>query len=91
MKTLYIVHPNRWIRATLTLCRPLVSSKFWKKVLFIDNIDKIYNSIERSQIQFPEYVIRYNSKINSRAPVFGATLQEIPKIEHSKTGIPEVK
>ena len=87
---MYIVHPNRWIRATLTLCRPAASNKFWQKVVFVDNIDRIYNSIERSQIEFADYVIRYNSKINSRNPVFGASLTDILKIEHSKTGIPEV-
>lgn len=91
LKTLYIIHPNRWIRGLLKLSRPFISAKFWKKVVSVDNIDDIYKTIDQTEIQFPNYVIRYNSKVNSRAPVFGASLSEILKIEHSTTGIPEVR
>lgn len=78
------------MRATLTLLRPFVSNKFWKKVVYIENIEDIYKSIDRSQITFPNYVIRYNTKINSRPPTFGSSIQQVLKTEHSKTNIPDV-
>jgi len=90
LKTLYIVHPNRLLRATLILMRPFVSNKFWKKVVFIDDLSDIYKSIAPSQITIPNYVVRYNIQIHSRPPVFGATLADILMIEHSNTGVPEV-
>ena len=90
LKSLFFVHVNRWMKATLTLIRPFVSNKFWKKVVYLENIDDIYKSIDRSQITFPNYVIRYNTKINSHPPVFGSSIQQVLKMEHSKSHIPDV-
>lgn len=90
MKSLYIVHPNFWIKMTVKLCRPFISSKFWKKLVYVEDISTVYRTIDRDQIEFPDFVIRHNSKVNNRPPVFGATLVQVLNIEHSKTGVPEV-
>ena len=44
---------------TLKIFRPFISNKFWKKVSYIDEISEIYRTIDRDQINFPNYVIQF--------------------------------
>ena len=66
LKRLFIVHPSFWVKMMFGLCRPFISSKFWKKLSYIDDLAELYSFIPRSELTFPEEVLRYAIPSKSR-------------------------
>ena len=56
LKQLFIVHPTFWIRTSFKLFRPFLSSKFWRKLTYIDNIEQLDQYIDRDEIVLPRCV-----------------------------------
>eukprot|EP00762_Andalucia_godoyi_P007881 ANDGO_01286.mRNA.1 Rho GTPase-activating protein gacY len=86
LKAFYIVHPTFWVKLTFKLFRPLISSKFTKKLVYIDRISQLGNAIPG--IVFP-YTICAHDFVNCDAsrpcvPYFGQPLvpdsQEAPYV-----------
>lgn len=42
LKAAYIIHASTLVRMTLKLFKPFISSKFWKKLVYIDQVTDIY-------------------------------------------------
>ena len=56
----------------------------------IEDINHVYRSIDRDQITFPNYVIRYNAKYSRPKPIFGTSLVSVLETERNPDGIPQV-
>ncbi|ELR18936.1 RhoGAP domain containing protein [Acanthamoeba castellanii str. Neff] len=73
LKAAYIIHASTLVRMTLKLFKPFISSKFWKKLVYIDQVTDIYQYIRPDQLTLPDEVLTFNRE--SRAtPLFGLPL-----------------
>ena len=42
MKTFYVVHPSIWFRLAVWFMSPFLSSGFWKKIVYINNLRDLF-------------------------------------------------
>merc|ERR1712137_1442435 len=71
------------LRASLNVLLRLVSTKFWKKITFVDDVSELWPHIPPAQLALPNYVLAYNYKSFPLPPIFGATcLSQVLEIEH---------
>jgi Rho GTPase-activating protein 1 len=61
LKRLYIVHPTFWVRTSFALFRPFLSAKFWRKLVYINDVAELDKTIDRSQITLPRVALEYAS------------------------------
>jgi len=90
LKALYIIHPNFSIKLVFKVFKPFVSAKFWKKLVYIEDITTIYQFIERDQLLLDETVFIHNATIVKPKPVFGAPLHEVVAHYPSLSGLPPI-
>ncbi|XP_055701470.1 uncharacterized protein LOC129800825 [Phlebotomus papatasi] len=62
LKTLYMVHPTFWLKSLVLMSRPFISSKFWRKLIYIKNLEDLYTKVPVEKTAIPEKVKQYNSK-----------------------------
>jgi hypothetical protein len=67
MKQLFIVHPSMWVKFTMTCLRPVLSRKFWRKLVYINRISELFERFDPDQLTLPEHVFRFDRQINSAA------------------------
>jgi len=77
LKLLYIVHPTMWVKMTFRLFKPFISSKFWKKLVYIEEGADVYSYFPKDQISLPDFVINYGVPKKKALPIFGEPLEEI--------------
>ncbi len=77
LKRLYIVHPTFSVRTLFTLFRPFLSAKFWRKLVYINNVDELDKTIERSQITLPRIALQHLSPLQPAQRIMGAPLAEL--------------
>jgi len=53
LKQLFIVNPTFWIKTMFGLLRPILSSKFWAKLVYIDSPEKLAKWMDPAQSQLP--------------------------------------
>ena len=46
LKAAYIIHASTMVRVTLKLFKPFISNKFWKKLVYIDQVTDIYQVLK---------------------------------------------
>lgn len=46
LKQLYIVKPSKWLKFILYCFRPFISAKFWKKLMYVDDINGVYKYLD---------------------------------------------
>uniref|UniRef100_A0A4W5R369 CRAL-TRIO domain-containing protein n=1 Tax=Hucho hucho TaxID=62062 RepID=A0A4W5R369_9TELE len=56
LKGLYIVHPTWYIKALITIIKPFISSKFSRKLQFIDSLRELSQHIPIERVQIPDCV-----------------------------------
>uniref|UniRef100_A0A8C7VQL3 CRAL-TRIO domain-containing protein n=1 Tax=Oncorhynchus mykiss TaxID=8022 RepID=A0A8C7VQL3_ONCMY len=59
LKALYIVHPTWYIKALITIIKPFISSKFSRKLQFIDRFQELSQHIPIERVQIPDYIELY--------------------------------
>ena len=67
MKTFYVVHPSIWFRLAVWFMSPFLSSGFWKKIVYINNLRDLFEHFDANQLLLPEFVFRYDRQINGQA------------------------
>lgn len=77
LKQLYIVHPTVWVKMTFRLFKPFLSSKFWRKLVYVDQSADIWNYFQKDQITLPNYVLNYGAPPKKAQPIFGVSLEDI--------------
>ncbi|XP_008826481.1 bcl-2/adenovirus E1B 19 kDa-interacting protein 2-like protein isoform X2 [Nannospalax galili] len=56
LRALVIVHATWYVKAFLALLRPFISSKFTRKVRFLDSLEELAQLISLDQVHIPEAV-----------------------------------
>ena len=64
MKKIFIVHPTMWTKIIAWLATPFVSSKVWKKLVYVDNMATIYEYFDPRNLRLPAFVFAYDAKAN---------------------------
>lgn len=78
LKQLFVVQPSFWVRAGFQFFRPFISSKFWKKVVYVHDMRQLYQYMSPSQVRFPLYVTSqpgFLKSSNSNTILFGQSLE----------------
>lgn len=57
LKGLYLLHPSFWQKTMFRLARLFISSKFYAKVHYVENIRKLYEHLGAANIPLPLEVI----------------------------------
>ncbi|XP_022090779.1 protein prune homolog 2-like isoform X3 [Acanthaster planci] len=60
LKGLYIVHPTTWLRTIIRFTRPFISSKFSRKLKFVETLDELSNLVSMEYIYVPDEVRRFD-------------------------------
>jgi len=58
----FVVHPTFWLRLFEGVVSTFINASFWTKLRYLDNLEDIYNSINREQLHIPDEVINYNNQ-----------------------------
>uniref|UniRef100_A0A1B0CL67 CRAL-TRIO domain-containing protein n=2 Tax=Lutzomyia longipalpis TaxID=7200 RepID=A0A1B0CL67_LUTLO len=62
LKTLYMVHPTFWLKSLVIMSRPFISSKFWRKFIYVKNLEDLYEMVPVEKAAIPEKVKQFNSR-----------------------------
>lgn len=62
LKNLYMVHPTFWLKSVVWMARPFISSKFWRKLVYIRTLDDLYQIVPVEKAAVPEKVKIYDRK-----------------------------
>ncbi|KAM4630773.1 BCL2/adenovirus E1B 19 kDa protein-interacting protein 2-like isoform 2-T2 [Polymixia lowei] len=65
LKGLYVVHPTWYIKALITIIKPFISSKFSKKLQFVDSLQELSQYVPTEHVQIPDCVKQYDQSLTS--------------------------
>lgn len=51
LKNVYMVHPTFWLKSLLWMSRPFISSKFWRKLVYVKNLEELYSLLPSVETQ----------------------------------------
>ncbi|RZF36046.1 hypothetical protein LSTR_LSTR005862 [Laodelphax striatellus] len=60
LKRLYLVHPTFWLKTIVLMTKPFISSKFSKKLAFINSLAELGEILPLEQASIPERVKQYD-------------------------------
>ncbi|XP_070777743.1 bcl-2/adenovirus E1B 19 kDa-interacting protein 2-like protein isoform X2 [Enoplosus armatus] len=64
LKGFYVVHPTWYIKALITIIKPFISSKFSRKLQFIDSLQDLSHFIPTEHVQIPDCVTQYDQNLS---------------------------
>lgn len=62
LKHLFIVHPTFWSKSIVWMSRPFISSKFWRKMIYVRSLDDLYELVPVEKAAIPDKVKNYDTK-----------------------------
>lgn len=54
LKALYLVQPTFWLKTIVVMCKPFISSKFSRKLRFIESIEDLKQYLPIDQLVLPQ-------------------------------------
>jgi len=63
LKALYFVHYTTFIKVMLTLFKPFISSKFFKKVHLVKSLTQLQSFVDIKKLIVPDVVIKYDATV----------------------------
>ncbi|KAK5911715.1 hypothetical protein CgunFtcFv8_005866 [Champsocephalus gunnari] len=63
LKGFYVVHPTWYIKALATIIKPFISSKFSRKLQFVESLQELSLLVPVDQVQIPAVVSQYDQKL----------------------------
>ncbi|XP_067359934.1 bcl-2/adenovirus E1B 19 kDa-interacting protein 2-like protein isoform X2 [Channa argus] len=63
LKGFYVVHPTWYIKALITIIKPFISSKFSRKLQFVDSLQDLSHFISTEHVQIPDCVRQHDQKL----------------------------
>lgn len=60
LKTLYLVHPTFWLKTLVTMIKPFISSKFSRKIHFVNSLTELNIILPIEEASIPEKVRQYD-------------------------------
>uniref|UniRef100_A0A3B4ZTQ6 BCL2 interacting protein like n=1 Tax=Stegastes partitus TaxID=144197 RepID=A0A3B4ZTQ6_9TELE len=64
LKGFYVVHPTWYIKALATIIKPFISSKFSRKLQFVNSLQELSDFIPTEHVQIPDYVREYDQNLS---------------------------
>ncbi|XP_045914821.1 BCL2/adenovirus E1B 19 kDa protein-interacting protein 2-like isoform X2 [Micropterus dolomieu] len=64
LKSFYVVHPTWYIKALITIIKPFISSKFSRKLQFVDTLKTLSHFIPTEHVQIPDCVTQYDRNLH---------------------------
>ncbi|XP_028282334.1 bcl-2/adenovirus E1B 19 kDa-interacting protein 2-like protein isoform X2 [Parambassis ranga] len=64
LKGFYVVHPTWYIKALITIIKPFISSKFSRKLQFVDSLQSLSQLIPTEHVQIPDCVRQYDHSLS---------------------------
>ncbi|XP_054721910.1 protein prune homolog 2-like [Uloborus diversus] len=62
LKGLYLVHPTFWLKTIVIMTKPFISSKFSRKLRFVNNLQELEELIPMDHVCIPDKVKEFNEK-----------------------------
>ncbi|EDV97685.1 protein prune homolog 2 [Drosophila grimshawi] len=62
LKHMYLVHPTFWIKSLVWMARPFVSTKFWRKLIYVKSLEELGLHVVVEKAAIPEKVKQYDAK-----------------------------
>ncbi|ALC44535.1 CG11593 [Drosophila busckii] len=62
LKHMYLVHPTFWIKSLVWMARPFVSTKFWRKLIYVKSLEELGLHVAVEKAAIPEKVKQYDAK-----------------------------
>lgn len=53
LKNVYLLQPTWWVKLVLKLFKPIISSKFYRKIVSIDRVEELFKYMNRHQVKLP--------------------------------------
>ncbi|KAL7381104.1 hypothetical protein ABVT39_000474 [Epinephelus coioides] len=63
LKGFYVVHPTWYIKALITIIKPFISSKFSRKLQFVNSLQDLSHFIPTEHVQIPDCVTQYDRSL----------------------------
>ncbi|XP_075931698.1 BCL2/adenovirus E1B 19 kDa protein-interacting protein 2-like [Anarhichas minor] len=63
LKGFYVVHPTWYIKALITIIKPFISSKFSRKLQFVDSLQDLSHFVPTEHVQIPDCVTQYDQNL----------------------------
>ncbi|KAM9385306.1 bcl-2/adenovirus E1B 19 kDa-interacting protein 2-like protein [Pholidichthys leucotaenia] len=64
LKGFFVVHPTWAIKALITIIKPFISSKFSRKLKFVDSLKSLSQHIPTEHVQIPDCVAQYDQSLS---------------------------
>ncbi|XP_035038225.2 BCL2/adenovirus E1B 19 kDa protein-interacting protein 2 isoform X2 [Hippoglossus stenolepis] len=64
LKGFYVVHPTWYIKALITIIKPFISSKFSRKLQFVNSLQELSDFIPTEHVQIPDCVRLYDQNLS---------------------------
>lgn len=64
LKGFYVVHPTWYIKALATIIKPFISSKFSRKLQFVESLQHLSLLIPTEHVQIPDCVTQYDQSLS---------------------------
>ncbi|XP_061597960.1 bcl-2/adenovirus E1B 19 kDa-interacting protein 2-like protein isoform X2 [Cololabis saira] len=64
LKGFYVVHPMWYIKAVITIIKPFISSKFSRKLQFVDSLLELSSFVPTEHVQIPDCVRQYDQNLS---------------------------
>ncbi|XP_071438937.1 protein prune homolog 2 isoform X2 [Hetaerina americana] len=61
LRALYLVHPTFWLKTIVLMTRPFISSKFSRKLNFVNDLAELAEYVPLEQMHIPERVRQYDA------------------------------
>ncbi|XP_061521197.1 bcl-2/adenovirus E1B 19 kDa-interacting protein 2-like protein isoform X1 [Phycodurus eques] len=65
LKGVFVVHPTWAIKALITIIKPFISSKFSRKLEFVDSLQELSARLPTEHVQIPDCVRTYDDSLSS--------------------------
>ncbi|XP_022221835.1 BCL2/adenovirus E1B 19 kDa protein-interacting protein 2 [Drosophila obscura] len=62
LKHMYLVHPTFWIKSLVWMARPFVSTKFWRKLIYVKSLEELGLHVVVEKAAIPEKVKQFDAK-----------------------------
>ncbi|CAB4027764.1 rho GTPase-activating 8-like isoform X2 [Paramuricea clavata] len=92
LKALFIVHPTGFIKVIWNVLKQFISTKFAKKVVYVNRLSELEEHLHLAQLDIPELVKNHDEEISARykpkySPAVFHTALDVPLPETQQFGV----
>lgn len=88
IQKLYLIHPTTFTRIALKFFKVLVSEKFWRKLVQVDDVSQMHLYISPEQLRLPEACYSVPLRKGQKVVLFGVSLERAVAENPHPSGLP---